>query len=270
MGWKKYATVMSSTVLVGTVFVFNGCSSSSNGGSGGSGGPSDAASENVIVQHKDSGGSSSGAVGDDGGEAGSGATFDGTTGQTCTKDADCNAKAGINVCSIDYNFTITAEKVWLWPTPLCLPKLPSGGGATAGNCDPCGGQACSPNALWGCDSADLDPTTSPGICLPNSNTNPVANEGLCLPRCTVPTDGSAPTGCPGKDTCVAYTWLLQTNGSVTGIGFCQGSCQQDSDCSALGTNVICQQDIGFCTQATAQKVRSKTIGTACTGGQATT
>lgn len=266
MGWRKYLTVASSTALLGVAVVVDGCSSSS--GSAGSGGPTDAAAENVIIQHKDSGSSSgsssSGGGGDDSGEAGV-ASFDGTTGQKCTKDSDCNAKAGVNVCSIDYDYTVTGVKVQLWPTPICMPKPSS-----TGNCDPCGGTTCSANHVYGCDSADLDPTTSPGLCLPLNSTAPVADQGACIPRCELALDGSAPVGCAGIDTCVAYTYLLQTNGTIQGIGFCQGSCQTNGDCSALGTNFVCQTDIGFCTQAAAPVARTLAIGAACTGGSAAT
>jgi hypothetical protein len=185
------------------------------------------------------------------------------------QDSDCDGGAGINKCSSDYGYQITGLKVTLWPSPICL--VPP----TAPNCDPCGisaGGTCGDGAIWGCDSdpTTLDPTTSPGLCLPNDSTNPAANMGVCIPRCELPTDGSKPTGVTAPNTCVAYTWLQPQTGPVVGIGFVQGTCQTNTDCSGLGTGWICQQDIGFCTQATAEKTRTKAIGAACTSGSATT
>ncbi|HEY1695408.1 MAG TPA: hypothetical protein VGL81_28880 [Polyangiaceae bacterium] len=268
--WNKVIGLAFSAALVGVVAVSNGCSSSSAGAGGGGDGGSDTG----VVVHKEAGGSSSSgsSSGDDsGGEAGVG--FDGTSGKACMTDADCNGGAGVNKCSIDYEGTVTGLKVEFWPSPICLPALPMTAGG--GNCDPCGisaGGACSDGAIWGCDSdpTTLDPTTSPGLCLPNDATAPVANQGTCIPRCQMPLDGSKATGVTAPNTCVAYTWLEETTGTVIGLGFIQGTCQADADCSGLGTGWVCQVDIGFCTQATAQKTRSKAIGTACTSGTAAT
>jgi hypothetical protein len=255
-----------SAALVGVVAVSNGCSSSSAGAGGGG----DAGDSGPVVK-KDSGGSSSGSSsgsGDDsGGEAGVG--FDGTSGKACKSDTDCNGVAGVNKCSTDFKYTITGLGVSLWPSPICL--VPP----TAPNCDPCGisaGGACGDGEIWGCDSdpTTLDPTTSPGLCLPNDPTTPAANQGVCIPRCELPLDGSKATGVTAPNTCVAYTWLEQSTGTIIGLGFIQGSCQADADCTGLGTGWVCQVDIGFCTQAAAQKTRTKTIGEACTSGSATT
>jgi hypothetical protein len=87
--------------------------------------------------------------------------------------------------------------------------------------------------------------------------------GVCIPTCTFGTDGSAAQGCAGHDTCVPLNFLLDpTSGTVLGVGFCQGTCQTDSDCSALGATFGCQADVGFCTRA--KKTRTKALGTACT------
>jgi hypothetical protein len=265
--WKKCLGLATSAALVGVVAVSNGCSSSSAGAGGGG----DAGDSGTIVK-KDSGsssGGSSGGGGDSGGEAG--VTFDGTSGKACKTDADCAGGAGINKCSIDYEGTVTGLKVEFWPSPICLPALPMTAGA--GNCDPCGisaGGTCAANSIWGCDSdpTTLDPTTSPGLCLPNNSTAPVANQGTCIPRCQLALDGSKATGVTAPNTCVPYTFLEPTTGPIIGIGFIQGTCQTNADCTGLGTGWICQVDIGFCTQATAQKTRTKTVGTACTSGTA--
>jgi hypothetical protein len=271
MSWKKLGLALSAALVGGVAVAANGCSSGGGGGNASSGGVSDSGPD-VIVIHKeaaagnDSAGGSSGGGSSSGGAEASTASFDGTTGMPCTMDSQCSAGAGINVCSLDYEFTVTGIKVELWPTPVCLPKIPTGTGG--GNCDPCGGTTCSPNAIFGCDSADLDPTTSPGLCLANNAQNPQPGQGICIPRCTVPLDGSKPTGCAGNNTCVAFTWVL-ANGVVQGIGFCQGSCQKNSDCSSLGSAFICQTDVGFCAQETAPATRTKAIGTACANTDST-
>jgi len=263
--WKKGLGLAMSAALVGIVAVSsNGCSSSSAGASGGG----DAGDSGTIV-HKEAGssGSSSGGAGDSGGEAG--VSFDGTSGNACKTDADCAGGAGINKCSNGFAYTITGLKVSLWPAPICL--VPP----TAPNCDPCGisaGGTCAGGGIWGCDSdpTTLDPTTSPGLCLPNNSTTPAANQGVCIPRCQLALDGSKATGVTAPDTCLPYTFLEPQTGPIIGIGFIQGSCQTDADCTGLGSGWICQVDIGFCTQATAQKARTKTIGEACTSGTAPT
>jgi hypothetical protein len=273
MSCKKLGLALSAALLGLMAVADNGCSSGSGGNSSGSG--NDGGTD-VMVIHKGEGGvpeatASSSGGGSSGGGSGGGeggtASFDGTTGMPCMNDTMCNGGANINVCSIDYEFTVTGIKVELWPTPVCLPKIPTGGG---GNCDPCGGGTCSPNAIFGCDSANLDPTTSPGLCLPNNAMNPQAGQGICIPRCSVPLDGSKPTGCAAPfDTCVPFTWVLTQSGAIQGIGFCQGSCQKNSDCAGLGSSFICQTDIGFCAQETAQAQRSKAVGTACTNMDST-
>jgi hypothetical protein len=256
MSWKKFLGLASSAALSSAVVVLaNGCSSSNSNTGGSDSGATDA------LVHKETAPSGD----DSGGEAGP-PTFDGTTGKQCTSDTDCNGGAGLNKCSSDYQFTVTGVPVALWPTPVCIPPLVQG---SPGNCDPCGGGACDANAIWGCDSANLDPTTSPGLCLANTPQNPAPGQGVCVPRCQFKLDGSAPTGCAAKDRCVQYTFLLDpTSNTVTGIGFCQGACESDADCSGLGTGFKCQVDIGFCTKT--PKTRTKTIGQGCTGGSATT
>ena len=100
-------------------------------------------------------------------------------------------------------------------------------------------------------------------------------QGICLPLCTFADDGSAAQGCSGSDKCVPYTWTMSSTGTVTGIGFCQGGCQSDADCSTLGATWKCQTDIGFCT--TTPVVRGGdagsdaggTLGSACTAAEGT-
>jgi hypothetical protein len=184
---------------------------------------------------------------------------DGTTGKPCASNADCIGTSpgapGINVCSSMYSFMFDTQSVQLWPTPVCLVPLPT----NTGNCDP--GPA---GTLQFCDGADPNDLTSPGLCVPVTTPQTAgAGNGVCIPSCSFAIDGSPAAGCPGKDTCVPLTFLLdRTSNTALGVGFCQGTCETDADCSALGATFVCQQDIGFCTRAA--KVRTKTIGAACT------
>ncbi len=187
------------------------------------------------------------------------AAFDGTSGKPCSSNADCGT-TGINVCSNSYSGKLDmlngVASPQFWPTPLCMVPLPTMAGA--GNCDP-----GDPGALQFCDSADPNDPTSPGICLALTTPQQVgAGNGFCLPHCSFATDGSPPVGCPGKDTCVPLTLLFDPNtNAVSGHGYCQGTCQVDSDCSALGAGWVCQTDEGVCTKT--KKARTKAIGTSC-------
>ena len=251
-------------VLVGTG---NGCSSSTNNGPGG-----DASADAArVVRHAD--GSAIG-VGDDGSATDDGgsapAAFDMTTGKLCNANSDCVGTAagapGINVCSNGIMYKYTGVTFSLYPTPVC--ELPPPSAAGTGNCDPCGGGACD-GSMHFCDGPD-DPS-APGLCQPLDFQNPKANQGICVPYCTLPSDGSAPVGCAGNNRCIPYNWVLSLAadggpGMLTGYGICLGACEKDADCSKLGVGYVCQTDIGFCTKTTV--ARTKTLGTACTGGTA--
>jgi hypothetical protein len=262
MSWTNWKGLVASSALVAALTVVVAACSSSSGGPVTT--PSDAGdASHPVVQHKDAGFDSG--TGDDSGEAGTAApAFDGTSGQICASNADCKGTAagspGNNVCSNSYNGLLNTvngvTRPQLWPTPLCMMPLPTVAGV--GNCDP-GDQGF----LQFCDSADPTNPASPGICLPLTNPQQAGpTNGICLPGCSFALDGSAPVGCPGKDTCVPDTFLLDATGAAIGFGFCQGTCETDADCSALGTGWGCQTDIGFCTQT--KKTRTKAIGTACT------
>jgi hypothetical protein len=192
------------------------------------------------------------------------APFDGTTGKPCVANSDCKGTSadapGTNVCSNNYTFPVDTLTVQLWPTPLCLAPLPRG----TGNCNATGDGSGLPQF---CDSADPTNVNSPGICLPVPALTP-PNDGLCLPACTFDLTGAPAVGCPGHDTCVPMTFLLDnTTNTVVGVGFCQGTCQSDDDCTALGTGWGCQTDLGFCTLA--KKTRTKAAGAQCTNASAT-
>jgi hypothetical protein len=268
---RKWFGVTLASALLGVVAVSsNGCSSSSSNTNPGS---TDAATESGPVRHPDSGGLAETGAGDDGSAPEAGTTVvDGTTGKKCATNADCKGTdpnaPGTNICSNTIGYTFTKVSFQIFPTPVCEIAPVQGGG----NCDPCGGltSGCDGN-LHFCDGPDAP--TSPGMCLPNNFANPMPGQGTCYPFCTLPADGSAPVGCAGNNRCVPFTWVLSTPvdggaGTVTGYGFCQGACEKDADCTGLGAGWVCQTDIGFCTKA--KVARTKTPGTGCTAGTATT
>jgi hypothetical protein len=198
-------------------------------------------------------------VTDDGGDGGSALVYDGTSGKECKTDADCTTPTGpgINKCSNDFDtFVVTNVKTELVPTPICIVPPPTT--ANTGTCDPAPPADLGGLSLHFCDGPDLP--TSPGICFALTNP-PSPGLGVCLPVCTFALDGTAPVGCPGKDTCFPFTVGIDQNNNATGYGYCQGSCQADADCSALGAGFVCQTDIGACTKSVVK--RTKAIGAAC-------
>ncbi len=214
-----------------------------------------------------SGGSSDGAPDHDATGVGtthpSGQGFDGTTGLPCATSADCRGSRGpgINACSNSLTYSVNAMIVNPLPTPVCLVPPASGGG---GNCDPA--PATDPSALLPhfCDGPDSP--SSPGICIANSS---APHDGTCSPMCTFILDGSPPTGCVGKDTCIETQFIaLDSNNRLGGWGYCQGTCENTSDCAALGAGYICQTDTGYCTASPV--TRPKQLGQACTGNDSLT
>jgi hypothetical protein len=82
--------------------------------------------------------------------------------------------------------------------------------------------------------------------------------GTCLPLCGFRADGSAPSGCVGKDVCNA----LGYDGTQTppvGVGFCLGGCTQDTDCVA---GEKCDLTTADCVKTVTPPTRA--IGAACT------
>jgi hypothetical protein len=216
---------LSFLTAVGLVAAIASACSSSSGGS-----PSDAGSDAVVIIHKLDAAATGG---DDGGGSG---VVDGTTGLICQTNADCrpDGGTGVNVCSNSPNFFTLGP---VFPTPVCI--LPS--------CNP-----GNDGLVHYCDGPDA--STSPGVCLPTGTS------GVCLPQCTIAPDGSAPTGCKGKDVCnlVGTGFDMATN-QPTAVGFCQGGCKADGDCP---TGAHCQQNEGVC--VTTIRNPTKTIGQACT------
>jgi hypothetical protein len=260
MSRESWKGLLASALIAVVAVVVDGCSSDSGGGNNTMAGDGGAEASHPVRRindggtRVDSGGSSGGAIDDSMAPA----PFDGTSGKPCSSNADCGT-TGTNVCSNTYSGKLNTvngvASPQLWPTPLCMVPLPTVAGV--GNCDP------GDVGLQFCDSADpMDPASN-GICLPITTPQQAGpTNGVCLPHCTFGADGSPAVGCPGKDTCNALTYELDlTTNMVLGHGFCQGSCQADADCSALGAGWVCQVDAGLCTKT--KKLRTKAIGTSC-------
>jgi hypothetical protein len=249
MSYKKTFRVIPAVCVIGPLAAACGSSSGSPGDGG-------------LFHHE-----ASGAIVDDGGADGgadAGPIADGTTGKACTTNADCTGDGGfgINKCSnmLGTN-AVGGTNVQLWPTPICL--IPP----AIGNCDPAPASDPMGMVIHYCDGPDLP--TSPGICLPGTPAAPAHNQGVCLPQCNFALDGSQPMGCAGKNTCVGGVgYGLDMAGNPVGVGFCQGTCEKDADCSALGTGWQCQVDEGFCTQKLV--TRTKQLGQACAARDETT
>jgi hypothetical protein len=236
--WKAH---LAWGALVGVVaLASNGCSSGGdNNGSPADGGGSDVSRP---PQHRDGGATfdTGGGPPVDGGDDG-GAPYDGTVGQPCMKDSDCSPTGlGLNKCTISTgdagvilaNFFTNGP---IFPTPVCV-------------------SGCLPkadNLIHFCDGPDM--ATSPGICEPTAS-----GQGLCLPKCLIPSDGSAPSGCPGKDVCNVVGWGLTTTNVPVAFGICIGGCAADADCP---TGSKCQKDDGLC--LTNAPARTKNLGDTC-------
>ena len=61
---------------------------------------------------------------------------------------------GINKCSTAYEWTVTGIKVQLWPTPVCLTPLPTGG-TNSFNCDPAPSWDPMGAVIHTCDAPDV-------------------------------------------------------------------------------------------------------------------
>jgi hypothetical protein len=212
-------------------------------------------------------GSGDGALGQDGaadtGASSPSPAFDGTSGKPCATSGDCKVAggAGINVCSNSLAFSTGGSVVNALPTPVCMVAPGNGGG----NCDPAPPSDPSARLPHFCDGPDS--TASPGICVVGSPASPHA--GSCLPMCVFFLNGTLPSGCAGHDACVPSAFVaINSRNEHLGWGFCQGTCQTDSDCSALGSGFKCQTDTGYCTANPV--VRAKQLGQACTSNDTTT
>jgi hypothetical protein len=126
-------------------------------------------------------------------------------------------------------------------------------------CDPCGGVTPCDNLIHGCDGPDG--ASAPGVCLPNSNP-PAVGMGLCLPECTFRGDGSAATGCVGKDACNAIAFDA-TSSPPSGIGYCFAGCTANTDCAA---GESCETNTGLCLKTVTPP--TKNLGDGCTMAEA--
>src|SRR5579859_5596076 len=179
MSSRKWFGLAVATALVAVLASTVGCSSSSSGGPGPSDGSADTGQ---VVRHPDGAiiGSSSGGLDAGTEDAGPGGNPDMTTGKKCTTNADCQTPGGgINVCSNDPRFMFQYSNVVFtnFPTPVCEVPPPNGGG----NCDPCGGTMPCDRGIHFCDGPDQ--LSAPGLCVPNSSTNPLPGQGRCYPFC---------------------------------------------------------------------------------------
>jgi hypothetical protein len=207
-----------------------------------------------------SGASSSGAGSSGGDDAGSGddsstdvQTMVGTTGKACSSDSDCTSPDN-DTCSIDYVYTLAGVTGLALPASVCIEN------PTSDNCDPAPADDPFGQAPHFCDGPD-DPS-SPGFCLADNPNNPQSGMGTCLPKCTFSTNGAAAVGCTAPDTCTPWIYAGSGN-SIVGFGFCQGTCQKDSDCGPQqGVPATCQTDVGICT--TQPVTRTLMLGDACT------
>ena len=138
-----------------------------------------------------------------------------TVGITCTADTDCDpCGTGDNKCAVN-----------VLPTAVCV---------GIGSCDPGDG-----SKIVACDNAD---GTDRGICLSDGS-----GGGDCFPACSWKDDGSAVTGCQGKDHCNWIGWD-NTATPITGVGYCFQGCKADADCGKTtgSTTTKCDIYTGIC------------------------
>jgi hypothetical protein len=217
MSWRNNLGFVSVALIVGTAVGANGCSSSNSGSPPGQ--------DSGTIHHQDA------ATNQDSG--GTTATYDGTTGLPCTKDADCLGDAGGpgNVkCSITALPSVFGGDA-IYPSGVCMITPAQGGNCSAPN----------DGNFHFCDGPDQQ--GSPGICVPLP---PPAVTGDCLPLCLFPADGTAAQGCVGKDACIPFGFGTQSSGAAIGIGYCWGGCTQSSDCP---TGNVCQTNLTQCVKS---------------------
>jgi hypothetical protein len=185
---------------------------------------------------------------------------DGTSGQPCHHDADCvrDGGPGVNRCSSGQPTTRAGVTVQRFAIPVCVVSA----GTDGHSCDPAPSGDPGGANLHFCDGPD--DASAPGVCVPDS-TPPRSGAGTCLPKCSFALDGSPAVGCLGSAACFPLDYLpeldLDLTLSGTGYGYCQGFCQTDGDCSALGAAYRCQTDLGECTEAPIP--RTQPPGAAC-------
>jgi hypothetical protein len=237
MAFRKWVgPALAFTLLGAFAGTSNGCGSSSNGGSP----QNDASADGPVIHHPEA----STPTQDSSMEAATG-LYDGTSGKQCMTDTDCYGVGGPhqNKCTIDALY----QDGEIDPTPICVDPAP---------CDPCGGTMPCDQYLHQCDGPDMSAAT-PGICIPTT-TPEQAGMGACQPACNFMGDGSAPTGCVGKDVCNPFGFGSQGT-TVFGVGICQGGCTADADCVGEKCDVL----RGDCVKSV--PARTKNVGDACSG-----
>lgn len=228
--------------LVALSMVSVGCSSSSSGGTpatdGGvkdTGAPVDTGTPVDTGAPQDTGGGSEASTD-------AGPTANNTTGTACTDTA------------ADFFKTSKACDPLGLGTGFCDTTLPS---------PVCEQNSCSipdPTKITDCDGPS---GMGIGICINEGGTT-----NFCLAPCTFAGDATAPTGCPGKDTCQADGWAPPSGTTaLQGVGHCQGTCLTNADCS---TGFECQKEYGACVPPANLKTFSKTFGQACNPKDTTT
>jgi hypothetical protein len=196
---------------------------------------------------------------DEMGEAGDEAPcmeYSGTMGKACVLDSDCDTACGSPgyLCSNDPVYMGALGDEAVFPSPVCVPTaacnpLANGAGQLAF----CGGDAADP--------------ASPGVCVPDTSP-PEADMGTCYPQCNFKADGSAATGCVGKDVCRFEGYGWDSSGNLLGIGVCYGGCVTDADCSASGAKTQhCNTLYGVCTSTV--MAPTEPMGAGCNGGGTT-
>jgi hypothetical protein len=221
-------------LLAGAIVLGSGCSSS-GGGNGSTDSGSGDMSDSAPVHRGDAGAIMP--MGDTGTATGGG-LYDGTVGQACKSNADCQPAggAGVNVCSS----SLTGV---LFPSPVCVLT----------GCNP-----GTDGSLHFCDGPDMP--TSPGACFDVGQ-----GQGFCLPQCQLLTDGKAPLGCLPGSACAELALGVDMNGNIAGaFGACFSACVQNADCPS-GTT--CQVDTGIC--VTAVVPATKAPGAPCTADDLT-
>jgi hypothetical protein len=238
MSFRKWVgPALAFTILGAMVSTSNGCSSSGNAGP-----PPDGGSDTSPIHYPEA----SMPTPEAGMDTSTG-LYDGTSGKQCTTDTDCYGVGGphINRCTSDAPFNGNT----IDPTPICVDPV---------MCDPCGGHNPCDQYVHQCDGPDMSAAT-PGLCLSPNNPPVPGPTGICAAACQYTGDGSAPTGCQGKDTCNAYAFGSQ-NGMAFGVGFCQGGCTADADCTSQKCDVLS----GQCVKAVPTR-GTKQLGQACSG-----
>jgi hypothetical protein len=161
---------------------------------------------------------------------------EGTVGKICDTTADCNVADSKN----DNDCTKGAFKDGdLFSTPVCIQGSCSQGAAKT--------------------VADILCDDQAGLCLLTSSGS---KTGICFPACQFDAT-KVSAACEGNNKC-QFTFTLTDNaGKYTGLGYCFGACQADTDCKGTAGQK-CQVETGLCVNADALVTTGKALGSGCT------